>query len=79
MIVKLATVVKGDLKVPFLIATTPRCRGGRYSFLCIALLYPWSVPFDFLEFVDFLTLQGNFYARLTFEQIENWSSDFLEK
>ena len=30
--VKLATIVKGDLKAPFSIATTPRCRGGRYSF-----------------------------------------------
>ena len=29
---KLATVVEGDQKAPFLIATTPRCRGGRYSF-----------------------------------------------
>ena len=30
--VKLVTIVKGDPKAPFLIATTPRCRGGRYSF-----------------------------------------------
>ena len=30
--VKLATVVEGHLKVPFSIATTPRCRGGHYSF-----------------------------------------------
>ena len=30
--VELATVVKGDLKGPFSIATTPRCKGGRYSF-----------------------------------------------
>ena len=30
--VKLATVVEGDPKAPFSIATTPRCRGGRYSF-----------------------------------------------
>ena len=29
---KLATIVEGDLKAPFSIATTPRCRGGRYSF-----------------------------------------------
>ena len=29
---KLATIVEGDPKAPFLIATTPRCRGGRYSF-----------------------------------------------
>ena len=30
--VKLATVVEGDPKAPFSIATTPRCRGGCYSF-----------------------------------------------
>ena len=35
--VKLATVVEGDPKAPFLIDTTPRCRGGCYSF-------PWTAP-----------------------------------
>ena len=35
--VKLATVVDGDQKSPFSIVTTPRCRGGRYSF-------PWIIP-----------------------------------
>ena len=30
--VKLATVVEGDPKAPFSIATTPWCMGGRYSF-----------------------------------------------
>ena len=30
--VKLATIVEGDPKAPFSIATTPRGRGGRYSF-----------------------------------------------
>ena len=38
--VKLATLVKGDPKAPFSRATTPRCRGGRYSFPWIAPLYP---------------------------------------
>ena len=42
--VKLATVVEGDQKAPFSIATTPRCKGGRYSFLWVAPLYPWYVP-----------------------------------
>ena len=28
----MATVVEGDQKAPFSIATTPGCRGGRYSF-----------------------------------------------
>ena len=32
--VKLATIVKGDSKVPFSIATTPKCKGGAL------LLYP---------------------------------------
>ena len=41
---KLATVVEGDPKAPLSIATTPRCRGGCYSFPWIAPLYPWSVP-----------------------------------
>ena len=27
----LATVVEGDPKAPFLIATTPRCKGWRFS------------------------------------------------
>ena len=39
-IYKLATIVEGDPKAPFSIATTPRCRGGRYSIPRIAPLYP---------------------------------------
>ena len=31
-IYKLATIVEGNPKAPFSIATTPRCRGVRYSF-----------------------------------------------
>ena len=38
--VKLATIVEGDPKAPFSIATTPRRRGGRYSIPRIAPLYP---------------------------------------
>ena len=30
--VKLVTFVEGDPKAPFSIATTPRCRGGCYTF-----------------------------------------------
>ena len=41
----LATVVEGDPKAPFSIATTPSCEGGRYSFPWIAPLYPRYVPF----------------------------------
>ena len=38
--VKLATIVEGDPKAPFSIATTRRCREGRYSIPWIAPLYP---------------------------------------
>ena len=37
---KLATVVEGDPKAPFSIATTLRCRGSCYSYPWIAPLYP---------------------------------------
>ena len=43
--VKLATLVEGDPKAPFSIATTRRCR-GRYSIPYIAPLYPWSLPYS---------------------------------
>ena len=39
-LIKLATLVEGDLKAPFSIATTPRCRGECYSIPWIAPLYP---------------------------------------
>ena len=38
--VKLSPLVEGDQKAPFSIATTPRDRGGYYSFPWIAPLYP---------------------------------------
>ena len=44
--IKLVTLVEGDPKAPFLIATTPKCRGGRSSFLWIAPVYPWSLPYS---------------------------------
>ena len=40
----LATIVEGDPKVPFSIASTPNCREGYYSFPWISPLYPWYVP-----------------------------------
>ena len=43
--VKLVTVVEGDQKAPFSIATTPKCKGGRYSFPWIAPLYPRYAPY----------------------------------
>ena len=45
IIVKLSPFVEGDQKAPFSIATTPRCREGRYSFPWIASLYPWYIPY----------------------------------
>ena len=42
---KLATFVESDLKAPFSIATTPRCRGC-YSIPWIALLFVWSLPYN---------------------------------
>ena len=39
--VKLATIAEDDQKAPFSIATTLRCKGGRYSFTWIVPLYPW--------------------------------------
>ena len=45
-VVKLATLVEGDSKALFSLATTPRCRGGHYSLSWIAALYPWSIPYN---------------------------------
>ena len=42
----MATLVEGELKTPFLLATTSRFSGGHYSFPWIAPLYPWSAPYD---------------------------------
>ena len=42
---KLVTVVEGEQKAHFSIATTPWCRGGRYSFPWIAPLYPRYGPY----------------------------------
>ena len=44
--VKLATLVEDDPRTPFSIATTQRCRRGRYSIPWIAPLYFWSVPYN---------------------------------
>ena len=57
--VKLATVVEGNPKALFLLAITPRWRGGCNSFLWIAPLYPWypynavkqgGIKYHFLNF-----------------------------
>ena len=66
--VKLATIVEGDLKAPFSIATTPRYREGRYSFPGL-LHYPWSfimlnvkqsgIKYHFFESLVWLDLRLN--------------------
>ena len=40
LLLLLATVAESNLKVPFSVATTPRCRRGHYFFPWIAPLYP---------------------------------------
>ena len=42
----LVTLVEGDPKASFSIATTPRCRGGHYSIPWIAPLYSWCLPYN---------------------------------
>ena len=37
---------RGWSKSTFSIASTPRCRGGRYSIPWIAPFYPWSLPYQ---------------------------------
>ena len=44
-------LVEGDPKAPFSIATTARCRGGRYSFPGIAILNldPYLIMLSFQQ------------------------------
>ena len=44
--VKLATVVQGNPKAPFYIATTPKCWEDRCSIPWFAPLYLWSAPYN---------------------------------
>ena len=68
--VKLATIVEGNPKAPFSIATTPMCRGGRYSFpgLLYFTLDPYlimlsvkqgGIKYHFLESLVWLDLGLN--------------------
>ena len=43
---KLATLIEGDPKASFSIATAQRCTEGRYSIPWIAPLYPWSLTYN---------------------------------
>ena len=71
--VKLATVVDGDQKAPFSITTTPRYRGGRYSFLLdcstlplIRTLHCWVLSMEVSSII--LKVFG-----MTWPGIEPWS------
>ena len=44
--VRWPTVVEGDQKAPFSIATTRKCWEDRYFFPNIAPLYPWYVSYN---------------------------------
>ena len=44
------TVVEGDQKAPFSIATTPKCRGGHNSF-------PWITPLAFDLYLIMLSIK----------------------
>ena len=48
--VKLATIVDSDKKALFSIATTPRCRGGYYSF-------PWIAHFTLDTYLILLSVK----------------------
>ena len=43
---KCTTLIEGDPKAPFSIATTERCKGERYTILWIAPFCPWSLPYN---------------------------------
>ena len=61
---ELATVIEGDPKAPFSVATTPRCKGGRYSFSSMAPLIvdPYLIMLSVKEEItkyDFLCVWYN--------------------
>ena len=63
------TVVEGSSKAPFSIDTTPRYRGGRYSFPWIAPLYPWNVPYKQVPFSEFFVWLD---LALKFSLLDHW-------
>ena len=73
----MATLVEGDTKALFSIATTPRCRGRRYSISRIAPLYPWSSLYSAeckarRHQVPFLSLWYNSTCRLKPGLLNHW-------
>ena len=69
--VKLVTIVEGDLKAPFSIATTPRYRGGRNSFL-------WIAPLTLDVYLILLSVKQwgikyNFWYDVTWDIFKFWN------
>ena len=82
----LATVVEGDQKAPFSIATTPRCRVEGYSFSWIAPLYLRYVPYiaecwarryqvPFLKFWYDVTWDWTHVSRTIGEHSTHWANE----
>ena len=75
MKVNLATLVEGDPRAPFSKATTTMCRGGLYSLLLIATLYPWPLTYNVkrrLHQVPFLSLWHDYVVGLTPGLPDHW-------
>ena len=66
----LATIVEGNPKAPFSIATTPRCRGGRYSFP--GLLYFTLDPYLIMLSVKQGGIKYHFLS-LWYDSTWNWT------
>ena len=69
--ISLPTVVEVDPESPFSIATTPRCRGGWYSFLWIVLLT--FDPYLVMLCVKQGSIENNFLS-LRFDSTWDWTS-----
>ena len=69
-IVKLVVVVEGDLMAPFSIATTTRCREGRYSF-------PWIAPLYLYTYLIMLSVKRGgikyHFLSLWYDSTWNWT------
>ena len=67
------TIVEGDPKAPFSIATTLRCRGGHYSF-------PWITPLTFDPYLIMLSVkQGGIkyhFLSLWYDLTKDWTPSF---
>ena len=70
--VKLATVVEGDQKAPFSIATTQGCMGGRYTF-------PWIAQLTLDPYLIILSVkQGDIkynFLNLWYDSTWNWTPE----